>query len=119
MRNEQRSNLDRLIGLLARSAPILDPPPFFAARIGALIQSESRMLFFPLLQRTAQQLVPLFLALIAVTTFLLYQSGRRPADTERGFELLFEQPFQAELVTLEDVLNSLGPIAGEDGNGEK
>lgn len=101
----------RFLSFQVKHAPNLPLPPFFAHRVAQLAQTASHSFIFSL-QQVARQLVPIFVALIIITSFLFYQL----TDGERidyGSEILFE-PITEEDFSLEYVVNSLADLPTED-----
>lgn len=95
----------RFLEFQVKSVPHLEAPPFFAQRITQRVCNAGTSFAF-LLQRAAQQLVPLFVALILATTFLLYSLTRLGADEDQSV-ILFEEPEDQQDFTVEFVVNSL------------
>jgi len=95
----------RFLGFQVQSAPRIDPPPFFSQRLAHLVQTPEVSFAF-LFQRVAQQLIPVFLALVLATGFLLY----RPTEVEPAMEyysaVFFEEPVPEDF-SVEDVVDSL------------
>jgi anti-sigma factor RsiW len=101
----------RFLAFQVKSAPRMEIPPFFAQRVTRLTQKMA-VPFSLLLQRAARQMIPVFVALVLTTGFLLFQiTDREPANDYA--ELLFEQPLQ-ENISLDYVLNSLAEEPAED-----
>lgn len=96
--------LVRFLRAQIRSIPRLEPSPFFAARMAALIR-DSGSPFVLHLQWAARCLSPVFLILILATTFLLYQITLDGSSFDPPMGVLFEEP--QEEVSLDFVVNSL------------
>ena len=101
----------RFLSFQVKNAPSPHLPPFFANRVARHAQTVSNSLALSL-QRVAQQLVPIFVALIMTTGFLFYQLTESER-IEYGSEILFE-PVMEEDYSLEYVVNSLADIPTED-----
>ena len=101
----------RFLSFQVKHAPSLHLPPFFAHRVAQLTQTASNSLTLSL-QKAAQQLLPIFVALIITTSFLFYQLTNSKR-IEYGSEILFE-PVTEEDFSLEYVVNSLADLPTED-----
>ncbi len=102
----------RFLGFQVKSAPQIDPPPFFSQRLAHLAQTtEVSFAFF--FQRVAQQLIPVFLVLVLATGFLLY----KPTPVEPAMEyyaaVFFQEPVPEDL-SVEDVVDSLRELPEEE-----
>lgn len=99
----------------ARSAPTIEPPPFFAARVAKLAMADANAAFWRFLERAARQLIPVFALLLLATSFLIYRSWRTPEPMDEGFVGILLGPGDGEPeVSLDDVVALLKESAAED-----
>jgi len=68
--------------------------------------------FASLFQRVAQQLIPVFVAVVLVSSFLLYRVTEAEPVLEEYAAIFFEEPVPEE-VSVEDVVDSLGELSVE------
>ncbi len=102
----------RFLGFQVKSAPQIDPPPFFSQRLAHLAQT-AEVSFAFLFQRVAQQLIPVFLALVLATSFLLYRQTEVEPDMEYYSAVFFSEPAPEDL-SVEDVVDSLRELPEEE-----
>jgi hypothetical protein len=100
------------VSMASKAAPDIEVPPFFSARVTALIKSDRLPVLF-YFERAARQLVPLLLALVLTTGLALYTFTQGPAVDLRT-EALFGEPGGDE-VYMEYVVNSLVGLPEEGG----
>ena len=110
--------ISRFLHFQMSSAPRIDPPSFFASKIARRIESV-KLPFLMVVQRAAQQLIPVFLALIICTGLLLYQLSRQePPVTYLHSDLIFDESVQKD-ISLEYVIDSLREPSGETSSFEQ
>lgn len=102
----------RFLGFQVRSAPEMDPPPFFTQRVARLVQTPKDSFAF-LFQRVAQQLVPVFMVLVLATSVLLYWQTEAEPAMEDYSAIFFDQPVPEEF-SVQDVVDSLREHPGEE-----
>ncbi len=68
--------------------------------------------FASLFQRVAQQLIPVFVAVVLVSTFLLYRVTEAEPVLEEYAAIFFEEPVPEDF-SVEDVVDSLGELPEE------
>ncbi len=101
----------RFLKFQTDSAPRLEAPPFFAARVSRLATSQVGSPFWIFLETAARRLIPVFAALLLATTFLLYRSVGSTATDEDFLQVLVE-PHEIE-VSLDDAVVLLRGSEGE------
>lgn len=87
-----------------KTAPQIDAPPVFAAKVSQLAQTTTFPFLSPF-QRAARHLVPVFVCLILLTSFLLFNLTHQPS-LDPQTDVLFYQPPEQD-ISLEYVVNSL------------
>ena len=73
---QRKLELYRFLRLHSKNVPILQAPPFFAARVQALI-GEARTSVIVYFERIAGRLAPLLTAVILATSFLIYTVSKK------------------------------------------
>jgi len=99
------------LGFQVKSAPRMDPPPFFSQRVARLVEAPM-VSFASLFQRVAQQLIPVFVAVVLVSSFLLYRLTEAEPAMEYYAAIFFEEPVPEDF-SAEDVVDSLGELPEE------
>ncbi len=99
------------LGFQVKSAPQVDVPPFFSQRVARLAETPM-VSFAALFQRVAQQLIPVFVAVVLVSSFLLYSFTEAEPAMEDYASIFFEEPVLEDF-SLEDVVDSLGVLPDE------
>jgi len=102
----------RFLGFQVKSAPQIDPPPFFSQRLAHLAQTPEVSFAF-LFQRVAQQLIPVFLVLVLATSFLLYRQTEVEPAMEYYSAVFFQEPVPED-ISVEDVMDSLRELPEEE-----
>jgi len=102
----ERWRIFSFLGFQVKSAPPMDPPPFFSKRVARLAERPMDS-FASLFQRVAQQLIPVFVAVVLVSSFLLYRVNEVEPVMEDYAALFFEEPVPEDF-SVEDVMDSLG-----------
>ncbi len=100
------------LGFQVKLAPQVDPPPFFSQRVARLVETPM-ISFAALFQRVAQQLIPVFVAVVLVSSFLLYRSTEAEPAMEDYALIFFEEPVPEDF-SVEDVVDSLGESREEE-----
>jgi hypothetical protein len=90
----------------------VDPPPFFGQRVARLAETPV-ISFVALFQRVAQQLIPVFVAVVLVSSFLLYRLAETEPAMEDYASIFFEEPVPEDF-SVEDVVDSLGEMPEEE-----
>ena len=99
------------LGFQVKSAPRVDPPPFFSQRVARLAETPV-ISFAALVQRVAQQLIPVFVAIVLVSSFLLYSFTEAEPAMEDYASVFFAEPVPEDF-SVEDVVDSLGELPEE------
>lgn len=99
------------VSLASKTAPEIEVPPFFSARVAALVKSERTPVLF-YFERAARQLVPVLLALVLTTGLAFYTLFQGPAEEFRT-EALYRE--SGDEVYMEYVVNSLVGLPEEVG----
>ncbi len=115
-RCQQDRRLFRLLRFQIASAPRIDPPPFFSARVTSQLKDRAPGLF--LFSRFARRLSPFFALLLLATGFLLFRASRETTVEPIRSNLLFDEQ-KPDSYYLEYVVNSLQQPAEEDFDFEK
>jgi hypothetical protein len=100
------------LGFQVKVAPRVDPPPFFGQRVARLAETPV-ISFVALFQRVAQQLIPVFVAVVLVSSFLLYRLAETEPAMEDYASIFFEEPVPEDF-SVEDVVDSLGEMPEEE-----
>lgn len=100
----------RFLRFQAETAPRIDAPPFFAARVARLAVDQLGAPMWNFVERWSRRLIPVFAAFLMATAFLLYQSAA-PAGDEYA-QILLGPEERADL-SLDDVVILLEPSDGE------
>jgi len=107
----KRWKIFSFLGFQVKAAPQMDPPPFFSQRVARLVQTPM-VSFVSLFQRVAQQMIPVFVAVVLVSSFLLYRSTEAEPVMEDYVAIFFEEPAPEDF-SVEDVVDSLGELPEE------
>lgn len=99
------------LGFQVKAVPRMDPPPFFSQRVARLAKAPM-VSFASLFQRVAQQLIPVFVAVVLVSSFLLYRVTEAEPVLEEYAAIFFEEPAPEDF-SVEDVVDSLGELPVE------
>lgn len=99
------------LGFQVKAAPRVDPPPFFSQRVARLAETPV-ISFVASFQRVAQQLIPVFVAIVLVSSFLLYRLAETEPAVEDYASIFFEEPVPEDF-SVEDVVDSLGEMPEE------
>ena len=99
------------LGFQVKAVPQMDPPPFFSQHIARLAETPM-VSFASFFQRVAQQLIPVFVAVVLISNFLLYRMTEVEPVMEDYAAIFFEEP-APEDVSVEDVVDSLGELPEE------
>lgn len=94
------------LGFQVKLVPRMDPPPFFYQRVARLVEAPIVSFAF-LFQRVAQQLIPVFAAVVLATGFLLYSLTETEPAMEDYVAIFLEEPV-VEDFSVEDVVDYLG-----------
>jgi len=107
----KRYRIFSFLGFQVKAAPRMDPPPFFSQRVARLAEAPM-VSFASLFQRVAQQLIPVFVAVVLVSSFLLYRVTEAEPVLEEYAAIFFEEPAPEDF-SVEDVVDSLGELSVE------
>lgn len=107
----KRWEIFAFLGFQVKSVPQMDPPPFFHQRVAQLAETPI-VSFASLFQRVAQQLIPVFAAVVLATSFLLYSLTETEPAMEDYVAIFFEEPV-VEDFSVEDVVDYLGELPEE------
>lgn len=107
--------LARFLHFQAVSAPTIEAPPFFAARVANLATAEIAAPIWRFVERAARQLIPVFALLLLATSFLIYRSWQPLTVTYDTAGILLEPTETESSVSVDDVVAFLKEDAGEDG----
>ena len=107
----KRWRIFSFLGFQVKAVPRMDPPPFFSQRVARLAEVPM-VSFASLFQRVAQQLIPVFVAVVLVSSFLLYRLGEAELAMEYYAAIFFEEPAPEDF-SVEDVVDSLGELPVE------
>ncbi len=99
------------LGFQVKAAPRMDPSPFFSQRVARLAVTPM-VSFASLFQRVAQQLIPVFVAVVLVSSFLLYRVTEAEPVLEDYAAIFFQEPVPEDF-SVEDVVDSLGELSKE------
>ena len=96
-------NTDGFLKYLARSAPVVEPSPYFAVRVAriAMEQKESCAYF---ICRLGRWLIPSTLAICTFGWILILQGPLSSEDSLFEAEFLFEPEYASEEITYETVM---------------
>ncbi len=107
----KRWEIFSFLGFQVKAAPQIDPPPFFSQRVARLAETPM-VSFTALFQRVAQQLIPVFVAVVLVSSFVLYSLTEAEPAMEDYASIFFEEPVPEDF-SVEDVVDSLGELPEE------
>ncbi len=107
----ERWKIFSFLGFQVKAAPRMDPPPFFSQRVARLVETPM-VSFVSLFQRVAQQLIPVFVAVVLVSSFVLYRLTETEPVMEDYVAIFFEEPVPEDF-SVEDVVDSLGELPEE------
>jgi hypothetical protein len=107
----ERWKVFSFLGFQVKAAPRMDPPPFFSQRVARLVETPM-VSFVSLFQRVAQQLIPVFVAVVLVSSFVLYRLTETEPVMEDYVAIFFEEPVPEDF-SVEDVVDSLGELPEE------
>lgn len=102
---------DRLLDFLVASVPRMEAPPFFASRVANTVQVE-RYSFAASLQAFSRRLVPVFLTLMVVVCFAVYQSTGPDPLVESA--MFYDEEHLTETISVEYVVSSLALYPEEE-----
>ncbi len=108
----KRYQIFSFLGFQVKAAPRMDPLPFFSQRIARLAEAPM-VSFVSLFQRVAQQLIPVLVAVVLVSGFLLYRVTETEPVLEEYAAIFFEEPVPEDF-SVEDVVDSLGELSVEE-----
>lgn len=106
--------LARFLHFQANSAPTIDVPPFFAARVANLATAEPAPPIWRFLERAARQLIPVFALFLLATSFLIYRSWQPLPSNDDSMGILLETGDTEPNVSFDDVVALLKENAVED-----
>ncbi len=107
----ERWKIFSFLGFQVKAAPRMDPPPFFSQRVARLVETPM-VSVVSLFQRVAQQLIPVFVAVVLVSSFVLYRLTETEPVMEDYVAIFFEEPVPEDF-SVEDVVDSLGELPEE------
>jgi len=96
-------NTEGFLNYLARSAPVVEPSPYFAARV-ARIAMEQRESFFSLFWQMSRWVVPTTLTVCTFAWILILQGPLSSDDFLSETEYLAEPEYSSEEITYESVM---------------
>ncbi len=107
----KRWEIFSFLSFQVKAVPQMDSPPFFSQRVARLAETPM-VSFASLFQRVAQQLIPVFVAVVLVSSFLLYRVTEAEPVMEDYAAIFFEEPVPEDF-SVEDVVDSLGELPEE------
>jgi hypothetical protein len=96
-------NIEGFLKYLERSAPVLEPSPYFAARV-ARIAMEQKASFADLIWQMGRWLVPSTLAVCTFAWIMILQGPMSSGDNLFEAEFLFEPEYASVEITYETVM---------------
>ena len=96
-------NTEGFLGYLTRSAPVVEPSPYFAARV-ARIAMEKKESFADFIWQMGRWLIPSTLAVCTFGWILILQGPLNNEDSVFQAEFLFEQDYTSEEISYETVM---------------
>ena len=96
-------NTEGFLKYLARSAPVMEPSPYFAVRV-AKIAMEQKESFANFMWQLGRWLIPSTLAVCTFGWILILQGPMSTEDSVFEAEFLFEQDYASEEITYETVM---------------
>jgi len=108
----KRWEIFSFLSFQVKAVPQMDPPPFFSQRVARLAETPM-VSFASLFQRVAQQLIPVFVAVVLVSSFLLSRLTEAEPIMEDYAAIFFEEPVP-EYFSVDDVVDSLGELSEEE-----
>lgn len=111
--NTNKGNRERgkFLDFLLSSAPRIESPPFFAARVANIVRVE-RYSFARSLQAVSRRLVPFFMAILVVVCIAAHQLTSPDPLIESA--MFYEEEHLPENISLEYVVESLALLPGEE-----
>ena len=110
-RTSGRKEIESFLRFLIEGIPKIEPSDHFATRASRIVRSEP-IEFSMVLQSMARKLVPVFMSLAILACAATYMLTSNGTATEFEAELLFENQEVEEEITVEYVLDNLGPLPG-------
>ena len=102
---------DRFLEFVVNSVPRIEVPPFFAARVANTAQVE-RYSFAGSLQAFSRRLVPLFVTLMVVVCFAVYQWTAPDPLVESA--MFYDEEHLTETISVDYVVDSLALLPDEE-----
>jgi len=110
-KDSNRKETGHFLRFLVRKIPEIEPPDGFAFRVSRAVRPEP-VEFSVVIQSMARKLVPVFMSLSILASAAAYLLTTSTIPADFGTELLFESPAEEEEITIEYVLDNLGPLPG-------